>query len=455
MLFNSYNFLFIFLPITIALYGLAPASKKNHLLTIASFVFYGYWNSKLCALLFFSIAINFFLGQQIHRAVEQTRKKHYLIVALVVNLGLLGFFKYANFFLDSLQVMIPSIPLGTLSIVLPIGISFFTFQGISYSFDIYRKQSLPVRKFVDFACYISMFPQLIAGPIVRFNLVAEQLFNRQHSMELTAYGVRRFIVGLGKKVLLADTMAYIAQQHLSQGSPDGLNVWLGITAFSLQIYFDFAGYSDMAIGLGSIFGFRLPENFNHPYSAQGIFDFWRRWHMTLSGWLRDYLYIPLGGSRCRTGRWVVNIMVTFLLCGLWHGAAWTFVAWGGYYGILLIIERPFRKQIQDASKWVAIPLTNILVIIGWVFFKAETLDESILWLRAMFDFGGIGFTEIQPVGHVVVLTAFLVACWSGGFRVDRMFQGEPWCDTALVAVFLACFVSIMGVDVSPFLYYQF
>ncbi len=455
MLFNSYTFLFIFLPLTIAFYAIVQGKHKNFILTAASFVFYGYWNIKLCVLLFFSISVNYFLGRKIHLATQQSTKKQYLIAAIVINLGVLAFFKYSNFFLDSLKVVFPELTFGTINILLPIGISFFTFQGMSYSFDILRNKSLPVKKFIDFACYISMFPQLIAGPIVRFNQIAEQLHERQHSIEKTAYGVRRFITGLAKKVLLADSMAYIVQQHLYQGSLDGLNIWIGITAFSLQIYFDFSGYSDMAIGLGNIFGFKFPENFNNPYSAKGIYDFWRRWHMTLSGWLRDYLYIPLGGSRCSQGRWVVNIMITFLLCGLWHGPSWTFVAWGGYHGILIILERPFRHLLQRTNKWLIVPVTNFFVVIGWVFFKAETLNESMLWLRTMFSPQNLTLSTLQPAGHFLFLTLFLVACWSGWFRMNRFFQGDKWFDAALIVVFLACFVSIMGVNVSPFLYYQF
>jgi len=264
MLFNSYYFLFLFLPVTLALYALAPLSKKNFILTIASFVFYGYWNIELCSLLLFSIITNFWLGRQIHLSVEQSDKRNYLILVLLINLGLLGFFKYTNFFIDSLRLIFPTISIETFYIVLPIGISFFTFQGMSYSLDIYRGKSEPVNRFVDFACYISMFPQLIAGPIVRFNMVSDQLVFRKHSLEKTTYGVRRFIVGLGIKVLVADTMAYIAEQQLFIGVADGAAIWIGITAFSLQIYFDFSGYSDMAIGLGNIFGFKLPTFLGRP-----------------------------------------------------------------------------------------------------------------------------------------------------------------------------------------------
>ena len=326
---------------------------------------------------------------------------------------------------------------------------------MSYAFDIYNSKAKPAQNFIDFACYISMFPQLVAGPIVRFNLIAKQLLNRDHSIEKAAYGARRFIVGLSKKVLIADTMAYIVDQHLYRGSADGLTIWVGITAFSLQIYFDFSGYSDMAIGLGSIFGFKLPENFNQPYCAKGIYDFWRRWHMTLSGWLRDYLYIPLGGSHCSTRSWIINIMVTFLLCGLWHGASWTFVVWGGYFGLLVIIERPFREHIQRASAWLVVPITNIFVIIGWVFFKASTFGESMKWLRAMFGFGGGEFGNYTPPILIVFMVCLQVSCWCGLFQVNNIRQGKIWSDLALVAVLMACFVSIMGVKVSPFLYYQF
>ena len=455
MLFNSYIFLFVFLPLTISLYVIAPIKRKNLILTFASFLFYGYWNYKLCGLLLFSIVVNFFLGSRIYLSANRSAQKRYLIAVTAVNLGILGFFKYANFFIDSLNVVFPALNAGTLNIVLPIGISFFTFQGMSYSFDIYRNKTRPVAHFIDFACYISMFPQLVAGPIVRFSQIANQLSSRVHSAEKAAQGLRRFIVGLAKKVLVADTLAFVVDQHLYAGPVDGWSVWVGITAFSLQIYFDFSGYSDMAIGLGSIFGFELPENFNQPYRARGVYDFWKRWHMTLSGWLRDYLYIPLGGSRCATPVWMINIMITFLLCGLWHGAAWTFVGWGGYFGLLIIIERPFRERIKRASSWVVIPVTNFFVLIGWVFFKAGSFAESLQWLRAMFGLGGAQMGSFSSVAALALVVVFQVSCWFGFFRPKRIWLGSSWSDAALIAVFVLCFVSIMGVDVSPFLYYQF
>jgi alginate O-acetyltransferase complex protein AlgI len=455
MLFNSYNFLFVFLPLTIACYLIFPQGKKNLFLTLASFIFYAYWSVKFCLLLLFSIIVNYVIGNKIYLANRYSDKQIYLIFALVVNLGLLAFFKYANFFLDSLHLLFPFFNFQTLDIILPIGISFFTFQGMSYSIDIFTRKSIPVSRFIDFSCYISMFPQLIAGPIIRFNQIADQLRVRDHTSEQFFYGIRRFILGLGKKVLIADTMAYISHHHLYQGSNSGISIWIGITAFSLQIYFDFSGYSDMAIGLGRVFGFTFPENFNYPYSASGIYDFWRRWHMTLSGWLRDYLYIPLGGSRCSTNKWIFNIMVTFLLCGLWHGASWTFVVWGGYFGILIILERPYRKYLQHIPRWLLIPLINILVIIGWVFFKAASLNESVGWLKAMFGYSDGSFLSTQPPWHIVLLGVLMVICWGRWFRMDKILEGNKYLDVVFLVLFVASIVSILGVNSSPFLYFQF
>ncbi len=457
MLFNSYTFLFIFLPLVMAVYRFAPPARKNLALTLASYVFYGYWNLSLCSLLLASTAVNYWLGSRIHATVSAIGRRQYLTMIILFNLGLLGFFKYADFFIASFQSLFPDLPLTPLNLILPVGISFFTFQGMSYGSDIYRRRTLPAANLVDFACYIAMFPQLIAGPIVRFNLVAEQLVRRTHTAAKAAYGIRRFIIGLARKVLIADTMAVLADRHLLNGPEGCLSTWIGMVAFSLQIYFDFSGYSDMAIGLGHLFGFDLPENFDHPYQARGLYDFWKRWHMTLSGWLKDYLYIPLGGSRVPPVRWIFNILLTFLLCGLWHGANWTFVAWGGYHGLLLILERPFRRQIEQAPAWLTIPLTNLLVIIGWALFKAPTFSQAMVWLKVMFPFQTVVSVPsiLPPTFLLASLITLQAGCWIIRSKPGTLQTAHPMLDTLLLLAGLASFVALMGVDVSPFLYYQF
>jgi alginate O-acetyltransferase complex protein AlgI len=455
MLFNSYDFLFFFLPFSLLIYFLANNSQKNAILSILSLAFYGYWNLDFLGILLFSTVINYFLGRQIDLSKDEDSRRNYLYLTVIINLMFLGFFKYVNFFIESFIYIFPKIDVSTVNIVLPVGISFFTFHGMSYCFDIYRHKTQPVHKFVDFVCYIVMFPQLIAGPIVRFNEIANFLILRDHSIEKTANGLRRFIVGLGKKILIADMMAYVVQTQLYSQTPGCLNIWIGMVAFSLQIYFDFAGYSDMAIGLGSIFGFQLPENFNFPYSAKGISDFWRRWHMSLSGWLRDYLYIPLGGSRCSNISWTRNIMVTFLLCGLWHGASWTFVVWGGYFGALIVIERPFRNKIQSLPKWLIIPSTYLFVVVGWVFFKAQTLAESFDWLKLMFSFSVKHYDNLPPISLLLVLLLIQVFCLNCYVNFNKLFTGTIPGDMGILVILIGCLISILGIEVSPFLYYQF
>lgn len=368
MLFNSYEFIFLFLPAVILLYYAVSAKLRNLLITVVSYVFYAYWDYRFCVLIFLSTLWDFLIGQKIFFCGVERERKIYLFLSLLFNLGLLGYFKYVNFFLNSVLLIFPNLPLQPLNVILPVGISFYTFQSMSYSIDIYFGKIEPVKRFADFACYISLFPQLIAGPIVRYKQIAMQLTDRQHSPDLVAGGLRRFVCGLAKKLLIADALASVADEMFAIHNPSFGIAWLGAVSFSLQIYFDFSGYSDMAIGLGKMFGFHFPENFHFPYQAKGISDFWRRWHMSLSYWLRDYLYIPLGGSRCSALRNYLNIMITMLLCGLWHGASWNFVLWGGYFGILLIIERIIRQKLTiRIPEWNIILLTYFFVIIGWFF----------------------------------------------------------------------------------------
>jgi len=456
MIFNSYDFLFIFLPLVIFCYYLSPLKWRNTILMVSGYLFYGYWSIPFSSLLFLSTGWNFLLANRIYECSRSNLRKRYLVIGLVLNLGLLGFFKYTNFFIQSLLEVFPGLPLAPLGIILPIGISFFTFQGMSYIFDIYRQDTVPVRNFRDFACYIAMFPQLIAGPIVRFSQISAQLVVRQHGVDLIASGIRRFIMGLAKKVIVADSMAIIAQQQLSGANPGFSSVWIGMFSFSLQIYFDFAGYSDMAIGLGRLFGFKFPENFNYPYQARSMAGFWRRWHMTLSGWLKDYLYIPLGGSRCKKNRWVFNIFITFLLCGLWHGPAWTFVLWGGYHGMLIILERPFREKIVNFSPWLRIILVNFLVVFGWVLFKAESLGQAVSWYAAMFGLAGEQTSlSYTPILLLIFMPVVLFGCWSERVKVVLSLQPKVIMDIVLALLLIISVVIILGEQVSPFLYYQF
>lgn len=386
MIFSSTIFLFAFLPCVLLAYFLVPYRWKNLLLLLASLFFYAWGELAYTLLMIVSILWNSFMGRIID---SSTRKKVALALGVGVNLVLLGYFKYANFLVDNINTLLASLdvpPLEAEPVHLPLGISFFTFQAISYLVDIYRRQTPSQRNPLNVGLYIAMFPQLIAGPIVRYQTVAQQLVKRRHCLVNMERGVIRFIYGLAKKLLIANPLGEVADGlfALPADQLGALPAWIGIIAYSLQIYFDFSGYSDMAIGLGLMLGFTFPENFNYPYIARTVREFWRRWHMSLTRWLRDYLYIPLGGSRVSEPRTAVNLLTVFLLCGLWHGASWTFVIWGLWHGIFILLE---RWRFGDALRHLPVVLQHgyllLVVIIGWVFFRSETLGDAIVYLGAL------------------------------------------------------------------------
>lgn len=419
MLFTEPTFLFFFLPSLLALYVVTPDRLRNFLLAAVSLVFYAWEYPPHLLLLLASIVVNYALGLAL-AAAKNRRRGLIVALAVVLNLGLLGYYKYAGFFVANLNTSLESAGLPTIGlpeVALPLGISFFTFQALSYVVDVYRRETTAQRNLVDLTLYISLFPQLIAGPIVRYRELCSQLAKRRVSRRDVAVGVRRFTIGLGKKVLIADTVARAADQVFALPA-HGLTpaaAWLGITCYTVQIYFDFSGYSDMAVGLGRLFGFRIPENFNFPYAARSMTDFWRRWHLTLSRWFRDYLYIPLGGNRVRPGRTGLNLMIVFLLCGLWHGASWNFLVWGLFHGSLLLAERVTPKRIGERVPTALGHVgTLLLVMIGWVFFRSVTLDQSLDFLRTMAGFGsGIGSgTGLSDVFSNEVLLAGVVGAFA-------------------------------------------
>ncbi len=409
MVFSSYLFLFYFLPVALGLYYAGPRRAQHLLLTALSYVFYGWANPLFVPLLFGSTVIDYLCGRAIGKAraggvrtnasgyavpVAPTGRRA-LAVSIVSNLALLGFFKYFNFGVESYDALVEALGLSGLRldvafrITLPLGISFYTFQSMSYSWDVYRGHATPLCSFVDFACYVSMFPQLVAGPIIRFSEVADQLRSRTHTVTKFARGTAFFSVGLAKKVLLANPCGKVADLAFDAGSLHPLEAWYGATAYAFQIYFDFSGYSDMAIGLGLMLGFVFPKNFDSPYQSRSITEFWRRWHISLSTWLRDYLYLPLGGNRKGPGRTYVNLLLVMLLGGLWHGAAWTFVAWGALHGTWLALERAVGTQalygrIPGAARMA---LTFVLVVVGWVFFRAASIGDATTYLGQMFGLG--------------------------------------------------------------------
>jgi len=383
MVFSSTLFLFYFLPAFLLLYWLAPYRFKNVVALLCSLLFYAWGGLNFLALFVGSVVINFLLIRFMDAASERWKQRIFLIISILINVGMLFYFKYANFFLDNVSAVRSYFGGPALTwekIVLPIGISFFTFEKLTYTIDVYRGVNKPLKNFWDFMLYIMLFPKMIAGPIVRFHEIAGQLTDRRafDTVDEKLAGFFRFIVGLAKKVLLANALGEQAD-HIFTLDPATLPVaqaWLGAIAYTFQIYFDFSGYSDMAVGLGRLMGFQFPENFNSPYAARSITEFWQRWHITLGRWMRDYLYIPLGGNRVRPSRLYVNLWTVFILSGFWHGAAWTFIAWGAYHGLWLVLDRLFLLRVYRRLGALSIVPTFLITVVGWVLFRAETLDQA-------------------------------------------------------------------------------
>ena len=386
MVFSSESFLFLFLPLFLAAYYLTPMRFRSVTILVGSYTFYAWWRVDFLGLLVLTTLWAFFLGRMIGRHRGTRAGKVYLAIAVAGCLGVLGVFKYLNFFLDSFAALFGTDAAGLgihWRLILPIGISFYVFQSISYLVDVYRGDASPKARLVDFAAFIALFPQLIAGPILRYKDLEDQFRERRHSVEIFCQGMTRFLVGLAKKVLLADSIAPLADLAFSTPEPDLWLAWLGAVAYMLQLYFDFSGYSSMAIGLGLMMGFRFVENFDTPYVSRSITEFWRRWHISLSVWLRDYLYIPLGGNRSGTWRTYANLMTVMTLGGLWHGANWTFVLWGLWHGGILATERATGFHKVAARRWWALPLTLLLVLIGWVMFRAEDVGSALILYAGM------------------------------------------------------------------------
>ena len=463
MVFASSIFLYYFLPAFLAVYYLTPRGLRSYTLSAASYVFYGWWRPDFCLLMITSTIVDFSAGRGIVRAHDRgVRGKPWLLLSICVNLGLLAYFKYANFGIDTLNHLLGATGSEKISwphVVLPVGISFYTFQTMSYTIDVYRGVAKPVRGFGDFLCYVSMFPQLVAGPIVRYNTVAEQLHSRSHTFRKFWLGILWFQAGLAKKVLIADVLGQIADRAFAMGDPSSATAWIGVVAYAFQIYFDFSGYSDMAIGLGLMMGFRFPINFNAPYRSLGITDFWRRWHISLSSFLRDYLYVPLGGNRRGPVRTYINLALTMLLGGLWHGAAWTFIAWGAYQGFWLIVERAAGKRTLYAflPKPAQLVVTFVVVLVGWVFFRAASISDAFAFLGAMFGGGGDGPVARLEVAsiHIVSFVAAAIVVW--GFPTTQRLVPRATLAYSVVLqiAFVLSLLQLHFNDHVPFLYFQF
>ena len=388
MLFSSIPFLYYFLPCVLILYFAAPKQLKNTVLLISSLVFYAWDRPKFALLMIAAIVSGYVFGLLIERFREKPLGKLFLVLSVGSSLAMLGFFKYTDFFISSFN-SVSGLSLPLTGIALPIGISFYTFQILSYTVDVYRGDVAAQRNPISLAAYVSMFPQLIAGPIVRYSDIEKQLVSRTHSFESAAQGIRRFVLGLGKKILIANALGELCDVFRASDDKSVMFYWLYAVAFTLHIYFDFSGYSDMAIGMGKVFGFDFLENFDYPYISGSVTEFWRRWHMSLGSWFRDYVYIPLGGNRVSKIKWFRNIFVVWLLTGFWHGAAWNFIVWGLYFAVLLVLEKLWLKKYLDRSKVLRHIYVMFLVIISFVIFNAADMGEAMRYIAAMFGAGDV------------------------------------------------------------------
>lgn len=468
MIFSSVLFLYIYLPLVLLIYQLTPLKFRNLFLLIVNLIFYGWGEPVYILLMFLSIGIDYVNGYYVgkYRNTDRKKAKRFVIISVLMNLSLLGFFKYYDFLAISLNGLLNMQLLQPLGLALPIGISFYTFQTMSYTIDIYRNQADAQKSIINFGTYVTLFPQLIAGPIVRYNDVADQLGHRENDSDMFAYGIQRFVLGLAKKVLLANNIGMLWEtvQRMEFGSMSVLSAWLGIIAFAFQIYFDFSGYSDMAIGLGKMFGFTFLENFNYPYISKSITEFWRRWHISLSVWFKEYVYIPLGGNRHGTWRMVFNLAVVWMLTGFWHGASWNFLWWGSYFGVLLIIEKLFLKQWLDkCPAVVGHCYTLILVLISWVLFALNDGQAIAAYLRAMFAMNGnnvVDHTAYYLLANYAILLIMLILASLplGKILYHQYVEGKKlyaFVPLVLGILLVASTAYIVDASYNPFLYFRF
>lgn len=466
MLFSSIPFLFYFLPCVFVLYFLVPMRWKNTMLLLASLFFYAWGEPKFVVFMLASIVQGYVLARLVEKyRADRRRAKLFLTLSLVFSLGLLGYCKYADFFLSGFNAL-TGLHIPLLRVALPIGISFYTFQILSYVVDVYRGDVKAQRNFIDLAAYIAMFPQLIAGPIVRYSDIASQLEHRTHSLADIAAGARRFVLGLGKKVLLANVFYELITTFKASDDRSVLFYWLYAAACVLNIYFDFSGYSDMAIGLGRIMGFRFAENFNYPFISGSLTEFWRRWHISLGSWFRDYVYIPLGGSRVRLGRWVLNLLVVWGLTGLWHGAAWTFVLWGLYFAVFLLLEKLFLGRLLRQLPVLRHVYVLTAALFSFVLFDASSLSAAIGAAGAMLGLGGLPLWDGGTLYYLHSYAPVLLAAAVGSTPLPavlcrRMAAGragrvldalEP---IALLALLAVCTAFLVSGSANPFLYFRF
>jgi len=468
MIFSSPIFLFLFLPCFLLIYYISPRKTKNLIILLFSLLFYTWGEKHLVALILFSSIVDYICGI----VIQDYNRKLGLSISIVSNLSILFVFKYLNFTIENLLLLeeIFKINVEQLKsikhIALPIGISFYTFQTLSYSIDVYRGKIKASRNFIDFATYVCMFPQLVAGPIVRYADINKELNSRTIGLNDISIGIERFIIGLGKKVIIADTFAFVADEifALPNYSLNSPVAWLGILSYSFQIFYDFSGYSDMAIGLGRMMGFRFLENFNYPYISKSIREFWRRWHISLSLWFRDYLYISLGGNRKGTNRTYINLAIVFIVTGVWHGANWTFIIWGLFHGLFLIIERMgFDKVLMRSWKPVQHIYALLVIVIGWVFFRSTSLDNAIHYLTTLFNFSGQEIVRLDRFINyetaIVFVFAIINIAPNLGIYYTKLKAGNQLKQLLyyiiLLTIFIVSIIYVSASSYSPFIYYRF
>ena len=470
MVFSSIPFIFFFLPVFLILYYLVPYKVKNILLLIFSLIFYAWGEPIYILLMIFSSVVDYTNGRMIEKYAQnnQKRKNLFLIISIIVNLSLLGFFKYADFLIGSINSLL-NINIPLLELGLPIGISFFTFQTMSYSIDVYRGDVKAEHNFLDFMTYVSMFPQLIAGPIVRYEEVSKELKNRSITAQGFADGMIRFLQGLFKKVLIANNIGYlfVIASSMPNNEMSVVMSWLGILAYTFQIYFDFSGYSDMAIGMGKMLGFTYPENFNHPYISKSITEFWRRWHISLSSFFKDYVYIPLGGSRVKKIINVRNILIVWMLTGLWHGASWNFVLWGLYYGVLLLLEKfVFNKILEKTPNWFKHFYTMFLVVVGWMIFAFDDMTILKEYASMMFGVGGVSFINNHALYYlknylIIFILAIIFSMPVYKLAKEKLSKVKNTKSVFIVSliIYTVLFIVVVSYLVNdtynPFLYFRF
>ena len=471
MVFSSIPFLYYFLPIVLLCYAVAPAKCKNMVLLLASLVFYAWGEPKLVLLMAVSVVLGYVFGLLIEKHRGTIHAKYYMIASIVISVGFLGYFKYADFFIANIN-MATGLSLPLLKVALPIGISFYTFQLISYIVDVYRGTAAQ-HSLLNLATYIAMFPQLIAGPIVRYTDIAKDLTERVHRFEDIAYGIRRFVIGLSKKVLIANQLGELCDIFQSSGEQSVLFFWMYAISVSLQIYFDFSGYSDMAIGLGRLFGFKFMENFNYPYISKSVTEFWRRWHISLGSWFRDYIYIPLGGNRVSKGRHLFNIFVVWFLTGFWHGAAWNFIVWGLYFAVLLVIEKFFMlKYMERMPKVLVHGYVLLASVISFVIFDAVNMASAFAYIGAMFGFGGLPLVSVETLyylrSYAILLILALIGATPLVKSIANRIMTAQWTESTLgtvlstalellvlIVLFVVSTAYLVDGSFNPFLYFRF